>query len=102
MKTETPNKSLKSEQREPTPPPSAAVGVENGHRSAPDTKSESIRGLSREEIADLEESFAVFDQAGEGTINASKLYRVMTSLIRDNPTEAEVQDLIVANDTDGK
>ena len=63
---------------------------------------DAMRALSKEEIADLEESFAVFDQNGEGTINASKLYRVMTSLIRDNPTEAEVQDLILANDADGK
>ena len=44
----------------------------------------------------------MFDRNGEGTINSSKLYRVMTSLVGDNPTEAEVQDLIIANDADGE
>ena len=51
---------------------------------------------------DFEQAFRVLDHDKSGYVTAAKLYRVMTSLIGENPTEAEVQDLISANDSDGK
>ena len=52
-------------------------------------------------FSDLREAFNVFDKDKDGYINPRKLGQVMKSL-GWNPTEAEVQDLIVAVDEDGE
>ena len=56
--------------------------------------------LTEEEIAEFKEAFSLFDKDGSGTITTKELGSVMTSL-GQNPTEAELQDMINEVDVDG-
>uniref|UniRef100_A0A7S1PFY3 Calmodulin n=1 Tax=Percolomonas cosmopolitus TaxID=63605 RepID=A0A7S1PFY3_9EUKA len=56
--------------------------------------------LSEEQIAEFKEAFALFDRDGDGTITTKELGTVMRSL-GQNPTEAELQDMINEVDADG-
>ena len=49
---------------------------------------------------EFKEAFALFDKNGDGTINTKELGTVMRSL-GQNPTEAELQDMINEVDADG-
>eukprot|EP01026_Neomeris_dumetosa_P037565 TRINITY_DN30455_c0_g1_i1.p4 TRINITY_DN30455_c0_g1~~TRINITY_DN30455_c0_g1_i1.p4 ORF type:complete len:150 (-),score=34.44 TRINITY_DN30455_c0_g1_i1:512-961(-) len=56
--------------------------------------------LSEEQISEFKEAFALFDKDGDGTITTKELGTVMRSL-GQNPTEAELQDMINEVDSDG-
>ena len=56
--------------------------------------------LSEEEIAEFKEAFTIFDKDGDGTITTKELGIIMSSL-GQNPTEAELQDMISEVDRDG-
>ena len=49
--------------------------------------------LTEEQIAEFKEAFSLFDKDGDGTITTKELGTVMRSL-GQNPTEAELQDLV--------
>uniref|UniRef100_A0A8D1HMZ6 EF-hand calcium-binding domain-containing protein 11 n=2 Tax=Sus scrofa TaxID=9823 RepID=A0A8D1HMZ6_PIG len=49
--------------------------------------------LTKEQIAEFKEAFSLFDKDGDGTITTKGLGTVMRSL-GQNPTEAELQDMI--------
>ena len=51
--------------------------------------------LTEEQIAEFKEAFSLFDKDGDGTITTKELGTVMRSL-GQNPTEAEVQDMVNA------
>ena len=53
-----------------------------------------------EQIAELKEAFSLFDQDGSGSIEKEELGAVMRSL-GQNPTEAELDDMMNEVDTDG-
>ena len=53
-------------------------------------------------FTDLEESFCVFDQSGDGSITPGKLHRVANYTVRNTTTEAEVQDQILEIDYSGE
>ncbi|CAF91408.1 unnamed protein product, partial [Tetraodon nigroviridis] len=55
--------------------------------------------LSEEQIAEFKEAFSLFDKDGDGTITTKELGTVMRSL-GQNPTEAELQDMINEVDAD--
>ena len=55
--------------------------------------------LTEEQIAELKEAFSLFDKDGDGTITTKELGTVMRSL-GQNPTEAELQDMINEVDAD--
>uniref|UniRef100_A0A3B4BK07 EF-hand domain-containing protein n=1 Tax=Periophthalmus magnuspinnatus TaxID=409849 RepID=A0A3B4BK07_9GOBI len=55
--------------------------------------------LTEEQIA-FKEAFSLFDKDGDGTITTKELGTVMRSL-GQNPTEAELQDMINEVDADG-
>jgi Ca2+-binding EF-hand superfamily protein len=50
---------------------------------------------------EFKEAFSLFDKDGDGTITTKELGTVMRSL-GQNPTEAELQDMINEVDADGK
>eukprot|EP00092_Neocalanus_flemingeri_P032215 GFUD01035014.1.p1 GENE.GFUD01035014.1~~GFUD01035014.1.p1 ORF type:complete len:156 (-),score=51.55 GFUD01035014.1:63-530(-) len=56
--------------------------------------------LTEEQIGEFEEVFSLFDKDGDGTITTKELGKVMRSL-GQNPTEAELQDMIEV-EADGK
>ncbi len=56
--------------------------------------------LSNEQITEFKEAFALFDKDGDGTITTKELGTVMRSL-GQNPTEAELQDMVNEVDQDG-
>nr|AHZ89377.1 CH-GECO2.1 [synthetic construct] len=56
--------------------------------------------LTEEQIAEFKEAFSLFDKGGAGTITTKELGTVMRSL-GQNPTEAELQDMINEVDADG-
>merc|ERR1712088_822872 len=56
--------------------------------------------LTEEQIAEFKEAFSLFDKDGAGTITTKELATVMRSL-GQNPTEAELQDMINEVDVDG-
>ena len=53
------------------------------------------------QISEFKEAFSLFDKDGDGTITAKELGTVMRSL-GQNPTEAELQDMINEVDADGQ
>ncbi|XP_061496310.1 calmodulin-like protein 3 [Rhineura floridana] len=56
--------------------------------------------LSEEQIAEYKEAFLLFDKDGDGAITTKELGTVMRSL-GQNPTEAELQEMIAKLDADG-
>uniref|UniRef100_A0A8D0SMQ9 EF-hand domain-containing protein n=1 Tax=Sus scrofa TaxID=9823 RepID=A0A8D0SMQ9_PIG len=56
--------------------------------------------LTEEQTAEFKEAFSLFDKDGDGTITTKGLGTVMRSL-GQNPTEAELQDMINEVDADG-
>nr|ABK21927.1 unknown [Picea sitchensis] len=56
--------------------------------------------LTEEQIAEFREAFSLFDRDGDGSITTKELSTVIRSL-GQNPTEAEIQDMINEVDTDG-
>jgi len=58
------------------------------------------KDLTEEQISEFREAFELFDKDGDGTITTKELATVMRSL-GQNPTEAELQDMINEVDIDG-
>ena len=56
--------------------------------------------LTEEQITAFKEAFSLFDRDGDGTITTKELGIVMRSLAQ-NPTDAELQDMINEVDADG-
>ena len=56
--------------------------------------------LTGEQFAEFKEAFLLFDKDGHGTITTKELGTVMRSL-GQNPTEADLQDMISEGDADG-
>ncbi|KAK1441811.1 EF-hand like protein [Babesia gibsoni] len=56
--------------------------------------------LSEEQIAEFKEAFSLFDRDGDGSITTKELGTVMRSL-GQNPTEAELADMIAEIDASG-
>ncbi|ELU00395.1 hypothetical protein CAPTEDRAFT_170361 [Capitella teleta] len=61
---------------------------------------EADQRLSEEQIGEFREAFSLFDKNGDGKITTSELGTVMRSL-GQNPTEAELQDMVNEVDSDG-
>ena len=58
------------------------------------------KNLSEEQISEFKEAFSLFDMDGDGTITTKELGKVMRSL-GQNPSEADLQDMINEVDSDG-
>ncbi|KAK2507974.1 hypothetical protein MC885_006065, partial [Smutsia gigantea] len=72
----------------------------NQTRSKSSIASNKADQLTEEQIAEFKEAFSLFDKDGDGTITTKELGTVMRSL-GQNPTEAELQDMINEVDADG-
>ncbi|KAL4237920.1 hypothetical protein ACF0H5_002630 [Mactra antiquata] len=57
-------------------------------------------GLTEEQLADFQRAFDLFDPDGDGTITTLELGTIMR-VIGQNPTEAELQDMVNEVDEDG-
>jgi calmodulin len=64
------------------------------------SKDDAAKSLTEEQIAEFKEAFSLFDKDGDGTITTRELGTVMRSL-GQNPTEAELQDMINEVDQNG-
>jgi len=62
--------------------------------------SEARKNLTKQQISEFEEAFAMFDSDGDGTITTKELGNVMRSLGQE-PTDQELRDMINEVDTDG-
>ncbi|EMR09007.2 hypothetical protein PNEG_02782 [Pneumocystis murina B123] len=58
------------------------------------------QNLTEEQISEFKEAFSLFDKDGDGSITTKELGIVMRSL-GQNPTEAELQDMVNEVDADG-
>ncbi|KAF9435635.1 hypothetical protein BGZ76_005837 [Entomortierella beljakovae] len=56
--------------------------------------------LTETQLAEFKEAFSLFDKDGDGTITTKELGTVMRSL-GQNPTEADLQDMVNEVDADG-
>lgn len=56
--------------------------------------------LTEDQIAEFKEAFGLFDKDGDGSITTNELGTVMRSL-GQNPSEAELRDMISEVDADG-
>ena len=56
--------------------------------------------LTKEQVAEFKEAFLIFDTDGSNAISTSELGQVMKSL-GQNPTDAELRELINEYDADG-
>ena len=70
------------------------------HQPTTQTQTTMADQLTEEQIAEFKEAFSLFDKDGDGTITTKELGTVMRSL-GQNPTEAELQDMINEVDADG-
>jgi calmodulin len=59
-----------------------------------------VDNLTEDQIAEFKEAFSLFDRDGDGKITSKELGTVMRSL-GQNPTEAELADMIKEVDVDG-
>ncbi|XP_069464523.1 calmodulin-2 isoform X1 [Ambystoma mexicanum] len=104
---------LKRRNTAPAPPstacrPSLHYGTGHWSYETPARRTQSERPsdalqadqLTEEQIAEFKEAFSLFDKDGDGTITTKELGTVMRSL-GQNPTEAELQDMINEVDADG-
>ena len=57
--------------------------------------------LTQDEIEQFKEAFSLFDKNGDGSVSTAELGTIMRSL-GQNPTEAELRDIIANVDKNGK
>jgi calmodulin len=60
-----------------------------------------VRELTEKQIADCKEAFSLFDKDGDGSITMKEMGTVMRS-VGQNPTEAELREMVNEVDPDGK
>ncbi|KAL5226526.1 hypothetical protein ABZP36_014791 [Zizania latifolia] len=93
MGSKATNSFLSSSQPDPSGPPLPSS-------SHPSPASPMADQLTDDQIAEFKEAFSLFDKDGDGCITTKELGTVMRSL-GQNPTEAELQDMINEVDADG-
>ncbi|XP_045187214.1 neo-calmodulin-like [Mercenaria mercenaria] len=59
-----------------------------------------MEDLDAQQLEELQQAFRIFDKDGDGTISTQELGTVMRSL-GQNPSEADLQDIIKEVDVDG-
>ncbi|CAI2377112.1 unnamed protein product [Moneuplotes crassus] len=59
-----------------------------------------IEDLSETQLEEFKEAFSLFDKDGDGTVDTNELGQVMRTL-GQNPTEAELNEMIQEVDVDG-
>ncbi|XP_021341886.1 calmodulin-like isoform X2 [Mizuhopecten yessoensis] len=62
--------------------------------------SSKVHQLTKEQITEFKETFLLFDSDGDGTITTKELGTVMRSL-GQNPTDADLHDMVALVDSDG-
>ncbi|XP_073195245.1 calmodulin-2 isoform X1 [Lepidochelys kempii] len=92
----------RSQSRRQAPPPRRRCGRASLRAPTVHVRSDALQAdqLTEEQIAEFKEAFSLFDKDGDGTITTKELGTVMRSL-GQNPTEAELQDMINEVDADG-
>ncbi|CAH1973574.1 unnamed protein product [Acanthoscelides obtectus] len=78
---------------------SASIAV-NPYADLKEEEKDELANLTEDELAELRETFSMFDKQGVGYITTEELGNVMRAM-GQNPTEAELQDMIDEVDQDG-
>ncbi|MCO5564830.1 hypothetical protein L7F22_018498 [Adiantum nelumboides] len=82
------------------PSPSSLTASITKPQDGRDRLAKMVEQLSGDQISEFKEAFSLFDKDGDGCITTKELGTVMRSL-GQNPTEAELQDMINEVDADG-
>jgi len=86
--------------KKPAPAPAVKKAEADARAKKKKENEDLIKELTPDQIKEFKEAFKLFDRDGDGQITSAELGTVMRSL-GQNPTEAELRDMVQEADEDG-
>jgi len=86
--------------KKPAAPPAAKKAEADARARKKKENEDLIKELTPDQIREFREAFKLFDRDGDGRVTSVELGTVMRSL-GQNPTEAELRDMVQEADEDG-
>merc|ERR1712168_1636011 len=86
--------------KKPAPPPAVKKAEADARARKRKENEDLIKELTPDQVREFREAFKLFDRDGDGRVTSAELGTVMRSL-GQNPTEAELRDMVQEADEDG-